>query len=328
MYATIVVPLDGSPFSERALPIAIALARRSNAAIDLVHVHEPSVHGAGVPTLDPEFENDAERQLLARAAAVGALLGRESGLAVTTTSLRGEVASSLQAYVAERGADLVVMTTHGRGGISRAWLGSVADELARRSSVPLLLIRADTGDARGSGEPLFRRILVPLDGSPRAEEVLTHAAAFGTPGETEYHLLTVVAPGTESGLLPDLIAVRARDLASQLAEETARADANLTRVADSFREIGARVATHTTVHGQAALAILDFIREGAIDLVVLSTHVRTVTERFRIGSIADKVLRGAEVPVLLCGPRLDLAAARRESMSPASSVARPAPAAH
>ena len=327
MYSTIVVPLDGSAFGERALPTAVALGRRCDATLDLVHVHKPLVPAVGAPTLDTRFESDAQRQHWERAIHLADLLTVEAGIKAKATCLHGEVAATLQAYIAERGADLVVMTTHGRGGLSRAWLGSVADELARRSPVPLLLIRPDAESAPGSREPLFRQILVPLDGSPRSEEVLTHAAALGTPGDTEYHLLTVVAPGTESGLLPDLIAVRARDLAGQLAEERARAEANLARLAESFREIGAQVETHTAVHGQAAVAILDFVRERAIDLVVLSTHVRSVSERFRIGSIADKVVRGAEVPVLLCGPRLDLATARREGLSSASSVARPTAAA-
>ena len=326
MYSTIVVPLDGSAFGERALPTAVTLGRRSDATLDLVHVHEPLVPASGAPTLDTRFESDTERQQLERAIHLADLLTLQDGIKAKATCLHGEVAAALQAYIAERGADLVVMTTHGRGGLSRAWLGSVADELARHSPVPLLLIRPDAECAPGSREPLFRQILVPLDGSPRSEDVLTHAASLGTPGDTEYHLLTVVAPGTESGLLPDLIAVRSRDLAGQLAEERARAEANLARLAESLREIGAHVETHTTVHGQAAIAILDFIRERAIDLVVLSTHVRSVSERFRMGSIADKVLRGAEVPVLLCGPQLDLAGARHEGLSSASSVARPSAA--
>lgn len=325
MYSTIVVPLDGSTFGDRALPMAVALARRSDATLHLVHVHEPSVHISGAPAPDPRFEEAAERRQLTRTSELADLLARESGLTVRATCLHGEVAATLETYVAERGVDLVVMTTHGRGGLSRAWLGSVADALARRSAVPLLLIRPDTLGAPGPHEPLFHRVLVPLDGSPRADEVLTLAAALGTPGETEYHLLTVVSPRAAAGPVPDLAVVLARgDFAEQLEEERARAASHLARLADSFREIGARISTHITVHGQAARVILEFVREHSIDLVVLSTRVRTATERFLIGSIADKVLRGAEVPVLLCGPRVAPARHHAETLSASGAGVGPA----
>ena len=327
MYSAIVVPLDGSTFGDRALPMAVALARRSDATLDLVHVHEPPVRVSGAPTPDARFEEEAERRQLTRTSELADLLARESGLTVRATCLHGEVAATLETFVAERAADLVVMTTHGRGGLSRAWLGSVADALVRRSPVPLLLVRPDTLGAPGPHEPLFHHVLVPLDGSLRADEVLTLAAALGTPGETEYHLLTVVSPRTTPGPVPDLAVVLARDdFALQLEEERARAETHLTRLADSFREIGARVSTHIAVHGQAARAILDFAHEHAIDLVVLSTRVRSATERFLIGSIADKVLRGADVPVLLCGPRVETARRHAETLSTSGADADPAAA--
>ena len=322
MYSTIVVPLDGSAFGERALPAAVALARRSDAVLELVHAREPAASASGAPVPDPRFDDEEEQLVRSRVSSLADALARDAGLRVRPVFLNGDVAAAVQAYVAERGADLIVMTSHGRGGLSRAWLGSVADQLVRRSTAPLLVVRADGQGMPGAAEPLFRRVLVPLDGSPRAEEVLAHAAALGTPGVTEYLLLNVFTPRPSTDLFPsDATLVDREEVARHLQEVQARGDAYLARVADSFREIGARVTTYTTLRGQAGPAILEFAREHGADLIVLSTRVRSAAERLLIGSVADKVLRGADVPVLLRGPQTRVASESRDAASTTESGA-------
>lgn len=327
MYSTILIPLDGSAFGERAIPVAVALARRSGAAIELVHVRGPGASGANAPMYDTRFDDEIEQQIRDRASSLADRLAREEGLAVRAVFLRGEIAGAIQEYGAGRGVDLVVMTTHGRGGFSRAWLGSVADEMVRHATAPLLLIRPDTEGSPGVREPIFRRVLVPLDGSSRGEEVLAHAAALGAPGDTEYLLLTVVMPRASVNPFPNLAIMLDRaDLARHVEEERSQASVYLARIGDSFREIGARVTTHTRVHGQTASAILEFSREHAVDLIALSTRVRSATERVFVGSVADKVLRGTMVPLLICGPRLAVTASQHQEVgsmtSPGADPAR------
>ena len=321
MYSTIVVPLDGSPFSELALPAAVALARRSDAVLELVHVREPPARGWNAPVPDTGLDDEMERQIQGRVSSLADALTLEPGLRATAVFLGGEVAPVVQAYVAEHGADLVVMTTHGRGGWSRAWLGSVADELVRRATTPLLLVRPGAEGASGSREPLFCRILVPLDGSSRAEEVLPHATALGTPRDTAYLLLRVVTLRAAVDPFPSLGAMLdGADIARRVEEDRVHAAAYLKEVADSLAEVGARATVHTVVHGQVAPAILEFAREHAVDLLVLSTRVRSATERRLVGSVADKVLRGATVPVLICGPHLGAGTA---SVDEAAATASP-----
>lgn len=322
MYAIIVVPLDGSALGERALSAAVALAHRGDAVLELVHVREPALRASGVPVIDSRFDDEAEQQVRARVKSLADTLARECDLSTRAVFLDGEIAAAVQAYVVDRGADLVVMTTHGRGGFSCAWLGSVADELVRLATAPLLLVRPDAADASDAREPLFRRILVPLDGSPRAEEVLTHAAAFGTGGGTAYLLLNVVTPeSTAAGPVPDLaVLVEPPDLASHLQDERVPADAYVARVTDSFRESGADATAHTVLHEQISHAILDFAREQAVDLIVLSTRVQSRAEGLRIGSVADKVLRGAAVPVLLCGPLVEVVAPHAQTSAIAAKA--------
>lgn len=303
MYSTILVPLDGSPLGERALPVAVALARRSGACVELIHVRGPGAASAHAPMYDTRLDEDLERDIRDRITALAGRLVRDEGVTATAVYVRGDVARALDEHAAARGVDLIVMTSHGRGGFNRAWLGSVADELMRRAAVPLLIVRPASDDPPEVREPMFRRMLVPLDGSRHAEDVLAHAAAFGIPGATEYLLLNVVTPRVTVDPFPGLVTMLGRtDLTRRIEEERARADDYLARVADSFREIGATVTAHTLVDDRPAPAILAFARDRAVDLIVLSTRVRTATARVLVGSVADKVARGATVPILISGP--------------------------
>lgn len=328
MYSTIVVPLDGSSFGECALPAAVALARRSDAALALLHVREPAAPVSGAPALDSRFDEEAEQFIRTRVSALATSIQHDMAFTVKPVFRSGDVPGALQDYVADSGADLIVMSSHGRGGFSRAWLGSVADALVHRSTVPLLLIRPDPqGQAdmtEMQGLP-FHRILIPLDGSFRAAAVLRHAAALGVAGDTAYLLLTVCRPPTAFDLMA-ASALVARDTSAQLlADIQGRAAAYLERVAAPLRKHGFGVTTHTTQHAHTGRAILDFSRAQAADLIVLSTGMHSATERLLIGSVADKVVRGSAVPVLICGPRADLVAtsgedADRKSLPAASNV--------
>ncbi len=194
MYASIAVPLDGSAFGRRALPTALALARRSNAVVHFVHVHELVVHSGSASMHETRLDDELRREMRADLSALAERLTRETSLPVEAEFLDGPIVPTLQRYLAGRSPGLVVMMTHGRGGLSRAWLGSVADGLLRGTPVPLLLVRPGEEYPADLVEPLFRRVLIPLDGSTMAEEVLGIVMSLGTPGATVYTLLTVVVP--------------------------------------------------------------------------------------------------------------------------------------
>ena len=302
MYSIIVVLLDGSAFSERALPVAVALARQSDAALDLVHVREPAVRAANAPAVDSGIDDAAEQRARARVSSVADTIARETGLAARAVVLRGETVPEVQGYLAERGADLVVLTTHGRGGPRRSRLGRVADALVRAVRAPMLFIRPDADAGPRVPEPHFRRILVPLDQSRRAEDVLPYAVTVGTPADTECLLLHVVTPRAVVSPFPELATMLdAADLAHYVEPARERAAEYLALVANALDEIEVRAAAHTIVHQQVAPAILEFARAQAVDLLILSTRARSMAERRRGSSVADEVLRGASVPVLMCG---------------------------
>jgi nucleotide-binding universal stress UspA family protein len=297
----ILVPLDGSAVAEEAVPVAAELARRMCAALRLVHVHMPitadPIHVEGLPVIDGHMRSlrreheqaylDQARERLAPGAAVSAVL------------LDGPVAATVAAYAKANGTTLIVMTTHGRGGLERAWLGSVADELVRVSPVPLLLVRPEPGSA-----PLpLRRILVPLDGSAIAEAILEHAVGLARlDADSELILLDLVQPIASAVWIPDaaLAAPVAGGDVTRRQEERAREYLN--GLSRRLEASGVRVRARVQVATAIALAILEVARDERADIIALATHGRSGIRRLTLGSVADKVVRGSAVPVLLFRP--------------------------
>ena len=300
VHTKLLVPLDGSSHSERALPVALALARRSVAEVELVYVHEPPPAPGRAPLYDTRFDAEMREDVRAEFEATAERLRQTTDVPVRATFLDGPVVATLEAHAADRRPELIVMTTHGRGGLSRLWLGSVADALVRRAGVPVLLVRGEGALPGDTAAPVFRHVLVPLDGSPLAEGVLDHAMRLGTPGATTYTLLSVV--------VPRVIAARAYPGKStrvdhdDLEQRRQEAQTYLDRIATELRRSGATVATHIAVHAQAAAGILEAAAAESVDLVALATRGRGAIPRLVLGSVADKVVRGAETSALVLRP--------------------------
>ena len=297
----ILVPLDGSPIAEQAVPVAVSLARASCASIDFVLVHEPRLVEAGRLADGLELARwDAEEAYVERIAAETRTTAQ---VPVTHLTPAGAPASMIAARAADERADLIVMTSHGRTGFSRAWLGSVADSIVRHSHVPVLLLRSDEARARGSQVAHFKRILVPLDGSALAEEMLGPAAALAQCGGGTLVLLHVVRPvptAMPAALgMPGLPMAVDEDATHVLVHEAQR---ELRQMEQQACTLGApRTETHIVVEPAVANAILDFATEHQIDAIAMSTHGRGAS-RLLVGSIADKVLRGSSIPILMQRP--------------------------
>jgi nucleotide-binding universal stress UspA family protein len=306
MYRSILVPLDGSPFGEQALPLAVGIARRSAAHLRVVHVHVPlaEVYAETWPgfesTVNPALRLRSQGYLDAVRRRLEVAAGPD--VEVTCALVEGTVPEALQEQVVATGADLVVMTTHGRGPLARAWLGSVADALIRRLSVPLLLARPreTAGDA---AEPPPRHVLIPLDGSPLAEDIVEPAVALGSLRDAEYTLFRVIPPMIPWSCTGYPAAAGYEELLAELeqlhAQDRAEAGAYLDRLAVGLRERGLRVNTRVACHDQPAVAILDEAKAHPDGVVALATHGRGGLPRLFLGSVADKVLRGSNLPVLI-----------------------------
>ena len=302
MYTSIVVPLDGTAFSKQALALAVALALRSRAALHLVHVQEPALHGGGAPFADTTLDNELHREERAELVLLATQVRQNTSLHVDATTVDGAGAAALGRYADTHRCDLVVMMSHGRGGFARAWMGSFADQLVRHTSVPLLLVHPGAEWPTDLDEPQFRHVLVPLDGSAFADDVLDHAISLATPGKTTFTLITVVVPPTALAY-PDLSSQTFVD-AAYVDTQREAAEAQLHARAAELRESGARVETLVLMHPRPAQAILDAADEHQADSIALSTHGRGGVERLVLGSVADELIRRAKVPVLVHRPEL------------------------
>jgi nucleotide-binding universal stress UspA family protein len=215
-----------------------------------------------------------------------------SPVAVTTAVVAGLVGDAILERAREHSDDLIVMTTHGRGPVSRFFLGSVADELIRRSPVPVLVVRPSPSAPDLIPEPAFENVLIPLDGSPRAEVVLDPALDLARQMEARCHLMRVVEAGAGSA---------AWDEAMLRAKEK-EASAYLEQTAGKVRAQGLAVQTQVIVAPRAAAAILEAAQGLGGCLIALATHGRGGVRRLLLGSVADKVVRGASGPVLVHRP--------------------------
>jgi len=305
MYRSLLVPLDGSAFAEHALPLALTIARRADATLRVAQVHVPIALSYG-GSMTPFFAFEAEANIMEQERAylqrVVKRLAAICPVPATTALLEGPaIAEMLNGHARTHGVDLIVMTTHGRGPLTRFWLGSVADELVRRASVPLLLVRPHDAIPDLAQEPVLRHFIIPLDGSKLAEKVLEPAVALGTLMQADFSLLRVYGPLIETPIDP-LCDATVGGMERPPDELKAMAETYLERVAERLRARGLTVRTHAVFGKRAAVAILQEAQNRGIDLIALETHGRGGLNRLLVGSVADKVVRGTTIPVLVQRP--------------------------
>jgi nucleotide-binding universal stress UspA family protein len=301
MYRNILVPLDGSSFSEHSLPYAVeaAAARHARLTLALVHVrHSPVTTDRTLREALDAWEAAHSQREAEYLRDLAQRLSRENGIDARATLLTGDIVPALEREVRDGATDLVVMTTHGRAGLERAWLGSVADSLLRHLSVPVLLIRPPEERAPRTGPVQYRHVVIGLDGSPRAERAIEPALALVQAQKARVTLLRVVAP--PSAVTSPYLPHAARISHEEMQERQEQATAYL---ADMRERLGDRVnhiETLAILEYHAARAILGYAADHDVDLIALSTHGRGAVSRLLMGSVTDKVVRATTVPVLVC----------------------------
>lgn len=304
MYQRILLPIDGSPPSEHAAAVGLALAEQLGASVVWVHLIEPQRY---------RDLHDAQ-EALERARTVGkALLDqweRKSDQAKVACTLqltstepesRPGVAEALIDAGVAHGCDLVVMGTHGRTGLPRVLLGSVAERMARLAPVPLLLVR------KGETKPtLFKRILVAIDGSAYSELALQHADALAGALKAGLSVLHVVPDLTQMYVSAGRTWMFAdpAQLQAQLAQEQARLrEQGEFILQEAVQHCKHTQQVHTVLREAGRHLIGERIREVAdeekADLIVMGTHGHTGLRKFLLGSVAEDVAQQASQPILL-----------------------------
>ncbi len=308
MYRAILIPLDGSAVSEQALPAAVALARDSGARLHLVQV-------VGY-TEDKDrayLQGISERASEELGESVDFQIVEEDAQDPLLPPSNAEIASALRTYAEDQGIELIVMSTHGRGALRRAWLGSVADTVIRGSRLPVLLIRPGTWREVEGRKP-FQRIVVPLDGSESADAVVRYAADLARMEGARIVLMRIVPPPVIVDA-PYWLPV-ADEATTNLQEAAGR---ELEAKVKQLNASGIEAEAVVQIGPEPAAAILDYVDREGIELIAMTSRGRSKWERLLLGSVAERVLHNARVPVLLFPP-IPLAAARPGAGSAAEVV--------
>lgn len=268
MFDRILVPLDGSELAEAILPQLRRLPVSDGATVVLLRVLEVRPHDF---TLDfPSLLNDAR----AYADRIARRLSEE-GLRVRAIVRLGDPAGTILDVSHEERASLIALSTHGRSGVSRWALGSVAEKVLRSTDVPFLLIRAGSEEPPGPRAPRFARFLIPLDGSPLSFVIVAVAREFAR----------------RSGGRAVVLHVREEEGAAEI-------PAWLESAADRLAAEGSLEAVRVRT-GNPAEAILEEARRSEADLILMGAQGRSAPSRWLLGSVAEKVLRASKIPVLV-----------------------------
>lgn len=300
-YARIIVPLDGSSLSESALPVATTIARSSHGTLYLARVHVPIIGAVDAGFAVPDWEDEIRESERTYLAGVARQLSTDHAIQVETRLLDGPVGGAIKDLIEEVRASLLVITTHGRTGLSRTWLGSTADWLVRFAPVPVMLVRPP--DELTSRELSMKHVLIALDGSERAERLIPEVARIGRALGARFTLLRVVQPVARflaTYGAPTLPQVRDEQGTSLLLHH---AKDYLDGIAKTFRrELGDPApSTEVVASDRTADAILQRAHELGAHVIALSTRGRGAS-RLLVGSVADKVLRGFTGVVFALGP--------------------------
>ena len=301
MFTKILVPLDRSPLAEQAVGTAAAIARGSSATLDLVLVHQPfPFDGLGDAPWNA-LEREEEHKYLA---SIVAELSTGAAVPAAQAVVTGEAVESICKHAWDGGADLIVMTSHGRTGLSRVWIGSVAMGVIKQSAIPVLMLRpVKTPDELREAHHAFRKILVPVDGSALAGEVLAPAVDLAKATGASVELLRIVEPvplvTADMGMPFSYPPILQDDAATNHLLEGAKFEA--AEQAKQLADEGIKVNATALVAGHVGNAIIDFARSHDVDLIAMATHGRGAS-RLVFGSVADKVVRAGGFPMLLLRP--------------------------
>ena len=303
MYRNIMVPTDGSGFDREAIRVALRLAELSEAKIRLVRVlSQGSFFGLAAAAEGTALAADVVRserdraltELYALAAECRATTDADIGVDLHA----GPVADVLEGYAKRHDFDLIVMSSHGRSGIARMSLGSVTDSLIRHTTIPVLVVKPRPSYLNPRVTEPFNRILVPLDGSALAEQVLPRAVALAKLQGAEITLLHVL-PSQEFARRT------VSDEAPSWSDNViSGAEQYLFSVAERIRANDIPTLTDIVISDNIPNAISDYAARQRVSLIAIATHGLGGVARMLRGSVADALLHSATASMLVLKPQL------------------------
>ena len=293
MYEKILLPLDGSDTAQLAIPYAEKLAGGLGSQIKVIYVREPhedkygNVHALYLQKIAEAIKSGAEKYTDKL---------RSKKITVESAVLAGDPAQEIVDYAEREDIDLIVMSTHGRTGVTRWALGSVADRVLRATRKPLALIRAKNTGANTVPKGIISKILVTVDGSKQSEVVILYVEELASKIRSEVVLLHVLEPSyyifTVGGFQYDAYSEKQRNSMKAFYGDYLEGKAN------KFRGRGI-TTKYQVMFGIVAEVIIDFSDKIKADFVAMSTHGRSGVSRWVLGSVAERVLRAGNTSLLL-----------------------------
>jgi nucleotide-binding universal stress UspA family protein len=295
MYTRLLIPLDGSKTAEAVLPYGRILAGKLNISVELLGVVDVGVLATHLPhdsaryfdTIIAETVRSSEEYLKRIAQTF-------HGHTVKCTVEMGKAEDA----IIEKTSDetLTAMATHGRSGINRLILGSVAEKVLRGSTKPLLLVRASE-EAKSEGEATLRSVIVPLDGSELAENALPPVVELAKALKLEVLLLRAyqIPINTYAGM-EDYYPVNYEQVSVALRDE---AQSYLESKVEELKRNGIERVSFAIPEGFGADEIIAAGRRIPDNLIAMCTHGRSGLKRWVLGSVTEKVARLSGDPVLI-----------------------------
>jgi nucleotide-binding universal stress UspA family protein len=288
-FQKILCPVDFFPGSRHAFDYALKLAKSYDARLIALHVVEPVIPTVyepafSVPNLTNELEKESKRLMKDLNAKAG-----KAGVPLKTEVRLGDIDTEIREAVETTKADLVVVATHGSKGFERWLMGSVTEKLMRHCPVPLLVIGGRK--KAGTPPPEIDSILVTTDFSAGTEDAMKYAFSIAQESKAKVDLLHVI---DESMLVE-----AASDIRETVIDGVRK---KLDRLVPSTAKTSGKTRT-TVATGTPYQAILKTAKKDKVGLIVMNVHGKGMLDRVLVGSTAERVVRGAECPVLLIPPR-------------------------
>jgi len=294
MFNHILVPLDGSSFAERALPHAVSLAQAFEASITLLRVIEEPQTNGHIEPVDPldwhMFKAEGEAYLDALVSPL-----REAGLRAERILLEGQPAQSIVEFVRSHNVDLIVASSHGKKGLSAWNVSSVVQKIIWRSHVSTMIVRAYQPMDADSKDLRYQRLLVPLDGSQRAECALPVANALARFHDAELFLAHVVSRPEMPRRVP--LTQEELELLKRIVD---RNQQEATRYLEEIQSsMAGNVQTRMLSCGDVAMSLHELVEREKADLVVLSGHGYSGRIEWPYGGVANSFVQYGTTPLLI-----------------------------
>jgi nucleotide-binding universal stress UspA family protein len=289
----ILLPTDFFPCANQALDHALYLAKKHNAEFHMLHaivLHDDDPHNPAAHVVNLDEIHQRLKELASADMDAAIRERKESGVTIVTEQRRGVAAAAvILRYAEENDIDLIVMGTHGRRGLGHLFLGSVAEEVVRLATSPVLTIReqAERQDVRR-----MARILVPLDFSEHSSNALQCAREIAITYGAKLDLLHVIEETTQPAFY-EMAGVPLDELRADREKKSIQEMERL-HVSSTGPEIK---ADYHAMVGRASRDIVEFAKENDIDLIVIATHGLTGIRHLLLGSVTEKVVRMAPCPV-------------------------------